>query len=64
MSKVNPAKFVREVRLEMEKVSWPSRRETLISTGMVLAMVAVTATFFVFVDWVISTLIRLVLGIA
>ena len=64
MSKMNPAKFVREVRQEMEKVVWPTRRETMISTGMVLALVAVAATFFVFVDWSISTLIRIILGIA
>ena len=64
MSKVNPAKFVREVRQEMERVAWPTRKETMISTGMVLALVAMTATFFVFVDWTISTLIRIILGIA
>jgi preprotein translocase subunit SecE len=64
MSKVNPAKFVREVRQEMEKVTWPTRKETLVSTGMVLALVAAASTFFVFVDWVLSTLIRIILGIA
>jgi preprotein translocase subunit SecE len=64
MSKVNPAKFVREVRQEMEKVTWPTRKETMISTGMVLLLVAVAATFFVFTDWIIGTLISIILGIA
>lgn len=64
MSKLNPAKFVREIRQEMEKVTWPTRKETMVSTGMVLALAALAATFFVFVDWVIATLIRIILGIA
>lgn len=64
MAKVNPAKFVREVRQEMEKVTWPTRKETLVSTGMVIVLAALAATFFVLVDWVIGTLIRWILGIA
>lgn len=45
-----PAKFVREVRAEAAKVTWPSRRETLVTTGLVLAMAALTALFFFAVD--------------
>lgn len=63
MAILNPAKFVREVRQEMSKVTWPSRRETTISTVMVLLLVAVTAVFFITVDWVLSTAIRMILGI-
>jgi len=63
MAALNPAKFLREVREEARKIVWPSRRETGISTAMVLVLVAMAATFFVFVDWIISTLVRLVLGI-
>jgi preprotein translocase subunit SecE len=63
MAALNPAKFIREVREEARKITWPSRRETTISTTMVLVLVAIAATFFVFVDWIISTLVRLVIGI-
>jgi preprotein translocase subunit SecE len=63
MAALNPAKFIREVREEARKITWPTRRETMISTTMVLVLVTVAATFFVFVDWVISTLVRLVLGL-
>lgn len=63
MSNINPAKFVREVRQEMDKVTWPTRRETLISTAMVLVLATIAATFFVFVDMIVGALVRWVLGI-
>ncbi len=63
MASLNPAKFIREVRQEMNKVTWPTRKETTVSTLMVLALVAVAATFFVFVDWFIGTLVRMIIGI-
>ncbi len=63
MAALNPAKFIREVREEARKITWPSRRETMISTTMVLVLVTIAATFFIFVDWIISTLVRLVLGL-
>ncbi len=64
MAATNPAKFIREVRQEMEKVTWPTRRETLISTAMVLVLVAIAATFFVLVDMGIGNLVRWIIGIA
>ena len=63
MANLNPAKFIREVRQEADKITWPTRRETLISTAMVLMLVALAATFFVLVDWFIGTVIRLIIGI-
>lgn len=63
MASLNPAKFIREVREEAGKIAWPSRRETVISTTMVLVLVAIAATFFIFIDWIISSLVRVVLGI-
>jgi preprotein translocase subunit SecE len=63
MASINPAKFVREVRQEIGKVTWPTRKEATISTMMVLALVAISATFFVFIDWIISTLVRALIGI-
>lgn len=63
MANINPAKFVREVRQEMDKVTWPTRKETTVSTMMVLGLVMAAAIFFVVVDWAIATLVRLVIGI-
>ncbi len=63
MAEINPAKFVREVRQEMDKVTWPTRKETSVSTMMVLVLVAIAALFFVLADWVIATLVRAILGI-
>ena len=60
---MNPAKFVREVRQEIGKVTWPTRKETTVSTLMVLVLVTIAATFFVVADWIISTLIRAIIGI-
>lgn len=59
---MNPAKFVREVRQEASKVTWPTRKETTVSTGMVLAFVAVAAFFFILVDGVVNVIIRAILG--
>ncbi len=49
----NPFEFIQDVRNEAAKVTWPTRRETLITTGMVLVMVVLAAVFFVVVDQVI-----------
>ena len=46
MAKISPFRFMQEVRSETEKVTWPTRRETLITTGMVFVMVAVSSVFF------------------
>ena len=54
MADLNPVKFLQEVRQEVSKVTWPSRQETLISTVMVLAMVALASVFFLAADQVIS----------
>jgi preprotein translocase subunit SecE len=64
MSEMNPAKFIREVRQEVTKVTWPSRKETMVSTGMVLVLVLISALFFWFVDSVISAIVRVILGLA
>ena len=60
---VSPAKFVREVRSEATKVTWPTRRETLVTTGLVLAMAALTATFFFVVDQIIGLGVRALFGL-
>jgi preprotein translocase subunit SecE len=63
MSKVNPAQFVRQVRQEVAKVSWPSRRETGIGTLMVFIMVFLAAIFFFVVDLGLSWGVQLILGL-
>jgi preprotein translocase subunit SecE len=62
MAKVNPAQFVRQVRQEVGKVTWPSRKETGITTVMVFVMVFLAAIFFLLVDQVFSWGVKLILG--
>ena len=63
MSKVNPAQFVRQVRQEVAKVSWPSRKETGIGTLMVFIMVFLAAIFFFVVDLGLSWGVQLIPGL-
>ena len=58
----NPFEFIQQVRTEAAKVVWPTRRETLITTGLVLALVVLTSVFFVVVDQVLRQVVSLVLG--
>ena len=55
MAKTTPAQFIAQVRSEVTKVAWPSRREVLLTTVMVFIMAALTATFFSLVDILIRT---------
>ncbi|MDB5510181.1 MAG: preprotein translocase, SecE subunit [Hyphomicrobiales bacterium] len=59
----NPFEFIQQVRAEATKVTWPTRRETLITTGLVLLMVVVASIFFVSVDWAIQLLITAVMSL-
>ena len=61
---VDPAKFVREVRAEMARVTWPSRKETMVTTGLVFTMVALAAMFFFLVDQVVGISIRALFGMS
>ncbi|CAM5766730.1 preprotein translocase subunit SecE [Bosea thiooxidans] len=62
MAKSNPFQFLQDVRSEAAKVTWPSRRETLITTGLVLAMVVVSSLFFFFADAIIRWGLGVILG--
>ncbi|MBO9123467.1 MULTISPECIES: preprotein translocase subunit SecE [unclassified Rhizobium] len=62
-SKSNPLTFLQQVRTETLKVTWPSRRETMISTIMVLVMVVFAALFFFAADQLIGWLLGFVLNI-
>jgi preprotein translocase SecE subunit len=59
----SPFKFLQEVRSETEKVTWPTRRETLITTGMVFVMVALASVFFLGADMIIRALVTFVLQV-
>jgi preprotein translocase subunit SecE len=59
----NPFKFLQEVRAEASKVTWPTRRETVITTVMVFIMVAVSSVFFLAADQIIRIIVTFILGI-
>lgn len=59
----NPFEFLQEVRAEASKVTWPTRRETLITTGIVIVMVLVASLFFVAVDQALRLSIKLILSL-
>jgi len=62
--KTSPLKFIKEVRQETSKVTWPTRKETLVTTVMVLIMVFILSLFFLGVDQLLSFLVKLVLGLS
>ncbi len=62
MARTNPLQFVQQVRAEVSKISWPSRREVLLTTAMVFVMATLTAIFFFLVDLVIRTGLQAILG--
>jgi preprotein translocase subunit SecE len=62
MARTNPFEFLQQVRTEVAKVTWPTRRETMITTVMVLLMSIAAALFFLAADWVLSTLVTFILG--
>lgn len=63
MAKTSPAQFVQQVRSEAKKVSWPSRKETTVSTIMVFVMVALASIFFFVVDQLLAWGVQLVFGV-
>jgi len=60
--KLNPAKYLREVRQEVSKVTWPSKKETFTSAGIVLIVISIAAVTLMLVDQFFSFLVRVVLG--
>jgi preprotein translocase subunit SecE len=61
--KANATEFVQQVRQELSRVTWPTRKETLVTTAMVFAMVFLAAAFFFVTDQVLSYGVRLVFGL-
>lgn len=62
MAKVSPVLFFRQVSQEISKVTWSTRRETMMSTAMVLVFTLMAATFFFVVDQVLAYVVKLILG--
>jgi len=62
MAKTNPLQFIQQVRTEVGKVVWPTRREVVLTTIMVFIMAALTATFFSLVDFGIRSALTAVLS--
>ncbi|MCH9018843.1 MAG: preprotein translocase subunit SecE [Proteobacteria bacterium] len=63
MPRTSPNELIRQVRQEVSKVTWPTRKETAVTTGMVFVMVAVMAVFFLIVDQILSSGVRAILGL-
>lgn len=63
MAKTTPAQFVREVRSEVSRVTWPTRKETLISTLMVCVLSVIAAVFFLAIDSILSHAVRFILNL-
>ncbi|PIE10703.1 MAG: preprotein translocase subunit SecE [Rhodobacterales bacterium] len=63
MASVNPAQFIQQVRTEVGKVAWPSRREVFLTTIMVLLLAGFAALFFSLTDWGIRSGLQAVLNL-
>lgn len=62
MAKISPAQFIQEVRQEAAKVTWPSRKETGISTAMVFVFVILASIFFLLVDQLLQLGVKTIFG--
>ena len=63
MAQINPLEFLRQVRQEVGRVTWPTRKETAVTTAMVFVMVFLAALFFFGIDQVLGLGVRWVLGV-
>jgi len=63
MAKTSIAEFTQQVRQEGNRITWPTRKETLVTTGMVFLMVFIAAIFFFLVDQMMSQGVRLLFGL-
>ena len=62
--RVSPGEFVRQTRAEIAKVSWPTRRETITTTIMVLIMTSLLSFFFLGVDQILGNFVKFLLSLA
>ena len=63
MASISPFEYLQQIRAEASKVVWPSRRETLVTTMMVMAMAVFASLFFLFSDQIISRLVGFILSL-
>ena len=63
MAKTNAAEFVQQVRQELARVTWPTRKETTVTTAMVFVMVFIAAAFFFVIDQTLSYGVRVLFGL-
>ncbi len=63
MAKTSAAEFIQQVRQEVSRVTWPSRKETVVTTAMVFVMVFIAAAFFFVVDQAFSSGVRFIFGL-
>jgi preprotein translocase subunit SecE len=63
MAKISPFRFLQEVRAEAQKVTWPTRKETTVTTMMVFVMILVASIFFLVADQIMRFGVSLLLGI-
>ena len=63
MAKTNPFEFLQQVRAEGSKVTWPTRKETMITTAMVFVMAVLGRIFFLVVDQIMRWGVSLILGL-
>ena len=63
MAKVSPGEFIRQVRVETGKVHWPTRKETVATTIMVMIMTIILAVFFAGTDFFFNYIVRYLLGL-
>ena len=62
MAKTNPAQFVRQVRQEINRITWASRRETMYASLSVFVMALIASLFFFLVDLLLSNIVQVLLG--
>ena len=63
MAKTNPAQFVRQVRQEINRITWATRRETLYASLSVLVMALIASLFFLLVDLSLSSIVQFLLDL-
>ena len=62
MGKTSPIQFLRQVKQEVKKVTWPAKKEVTRATIMVLTIVAIASVFFFCVDWFFGSIVRAIFG--
>ena len=63
MAKISPIQFFRQVKQEVKKVTWPTRKEVVRTSIMVIVLVAIAATFFFFVVQIFGWVVKLIFGL-